>query len=59
MTAIATSRGIDHIGGLTALTDGFSAAFIGVAVVALTGAALAAVTLRVPKPAPLPRRQNR
>ncbi|GAB3144067.1 DHA2 family efflux MFS transporter permease subunit [Micromonospora sonneratiae] len=53
MTAIATSQGADRIGDLPALTDGFSAAFIGAAVVALGGAILATFTLRTPKPAPV------
>ncbi|TDD33323.1 MFS transporter [Actinomadura sp. KC06] len=46
MTAIATSRGADELGDLSSLTDGFQAAFIGAAVVALAGAGLALVTLR-------------
>ena len=58
MTAIATSQGADRLGDLTALTDGFSAAFVGAAVVALAGAALAAVTLRAPKPALVPQRET-
>jgi EmrB/QacA subfamily drug resistance transporter len=58
MTAIATSQGADRLGDLTALTDGFSAAFVGAAVVAVAGAALAAVTLRAPKPAPVPQRET-
>ncbi|TMR42243.1 MFS transporter [Actinomadura geliboluensis] len=48
MTAIATSRGADELGDLPSLTDGFQAAFIGAAVVALAGAGLALVTLRTP-----------
>ncbi|WP_242904585.1 MFS transporter [Actinomadura terrae] len=48
MTAIATSRGADELGDLPSLTDGFRAAFIGAAVVALAGAVLALVTLRTP-----------
>jgi hypothetical protein len=32
------------------LTDGYSAAFLGAAVVAAVGAVIAAVTLRLPKP---------
>ncbi|WP_433238960.1 MFS transporter [Actinomadura nitritigenes] len=46
MTAIATSRGAGKPGDLPALTDGFQAAFVGAAVVALAGAGLALVTLR-------------
>src|SRR5262245_63304387 len=33
MTAIATSGGADQLGNATALTDGYSAAFLGAAVV--------------------------
>ncbi|MGI5415183.1 MFS transporter [Actinomadura luteofluorescens] len=56
MTAIAASFGADRPGDLPALTDGFSAAFAGAGLVALAGAALAAVTLRTPRPdhAPAP-----
>ncbi|MFI9010963.1 MFS transporter [Actinosynnema sp. NPDC053489] len=46
MTAVATSRGADRLGDAVALTDGYSAAFVGAAVVALVGAVVAAVTLR-------------
>ncbi|MBD2895766.1 putative MFS-type transporter EfpA [Actinomadura sp. RB99] len=46
MTAIATSQGAGRPGDLPALTDGFQAAFVGAAVVALAGAGLALVTLR-------------
>ncbi|MEU5991781.1 MFS transporter [Spirillospora sp. NPDC047418] len=48
MTAIATSQGADRLGDLPSLTDGFQAAFIGAAVVALAGAGLALATLRTP-----------
>lgn len=51
MTAIAASSGAGRLGDLPALTDGFSAAFIGAALIALAGAVLAAVTLRTPRPA--------
>jgi MFS family permease len=51
MTAIATSQGADQLGELTALTDGYQAAFIGAAVIAAAGALLAAVLLRIPKAA--------
>ncbi|MGW5417896.1 MFS transporter [Actinomadura geliboluensis] len=50
MTAIAAASGADRLGDLPALTDGFSAAFTGVALIALAGAGLAAVTLRTPRP---------
>jgi MFS family permease len=49
MTAVATSQGADQLGNLTALTDGYSAAFIGAAAVAAAGALAAALLLRVPK----------
>jgi hypothetical protein len=51
MTAIATSQGADRLGDVSALTDGYSAAFIGAAGVAAVGALLAAALIRVPKPA--------
>jgi MFS family permease len=47
MTAVAASYGAGQIGDVTALTDGFSAAFLGAALIA-AGALLAAVLLRVP-----------
>ncbi len=46
MTAVATSNGAGELGNATALTDGFSAALAGAAIIALAGAVLAAVTLR-------------
>lgn len=54
MTAIAASFGADEPGNLPALTDGFSAAFIGAGLIALAGAGLAAATLRTPRPSPEP-----
>jgi EmrB/QacA subfamily drug resistance transporter len=48
MTAVAASHGASRIGDVTALTDGFSAAFVGAAGIAAVGALLAAVLLRVP-----------
>lgn len=48
MTALAESAGAGQLGNVTALTDGFSAAFIGAAVIAAAGALLAAGTLRTP-----------
>jgi EmrB/QacA subfamily drug resistance transporter len=48
MTAIAADRGADRLGDPGALTDGFSAAFIGAAVVALVGAVATAALLRNP-----------
>ncbi|MBC6460157.1 MFS transporter [Actinomadura sp. HBU206391] len=58
MTAIATSHGADKLGDLPALTNGFQAAFIGAAIVALAGAGLALVTLRTPTPQPAPARKT-
>lgn len=46
MTAVAAAYGADEIGDPVALTDGFSAALIGAAVIAVVGAVLAAVTLK-------------
>jgi hypothetical protein len=42
MTAVAGSQGADRMGNPEALTDGYSAAFLGAAGVALAGALLAA-----------------
>jgi EmrB/QacA subfamily drug resistance transporter len=51
MTAVATSQGADQLGKLVALTDGYSAAFLGAAGIAVVGALVAAALLRVPKTA--------
>ena len=48
MTALATSQGADQLGNPVALTDGYSAAFLGAAAVAVLGALLAAALLRTP-----------
>ena len=48
MTAVATSQGADQLGDVAALTDGYSAAFLGAAGIAVVGALLAAVLLRTP-----------
>ncbi|WP_155850419.1 MFS transporter, partial [Arthrobacter sp. Br18] len=48
MTAVAAAFGADQLGNSAALTNGFSSAFIGAAVIALAGAILAALTLRTP-----------
>jgi EmrB/QacA subfamily drug resistance transporter len=50
MTAVATSHGADQLGTASALTDGYSAAFLGAAGIAAVGALLAAVLLRIGKP---------
>ena len=52
MTAVAASYGASQLGNTTALTDGFSAAFIGAGLIALLGAILAGITLRSPRPEP-------
>ncbi|MGK8524966.1 MFS transporter [Nocardia asteroides] len=46
MTAVATAFGADRIGDLPELTNGFSAAFLGAAAIALAGAGITAVTMR-------------
>ena len=48
MTAVATAYGADRLGDLPALVDGFRAAFVGAAAVALAGAVLALTWLRRP-----------
>jgi len=48
MAALATSQGADRLGDVEALTDGYSAAFLGAAGIALVGALVAAALLRVP-----------
>jgi EmrB/QacA subfamily drug resistance transporter len=48
MTAVAAANGADQLGDPAALTAGYSAAFIGAAVVAFVGAAAAAAFLRQP-----------
>jgi len=50
MTAVATSRGADQLGNPAALTDGYSAAFLGAAGIAVAGALLAALLLRTKAP---------
>ena len=51
MTAVATAQGADQLANPSALTDGYSAAFLGAAGIAIVGALLAAVLLRIPKAA--------
>jgi MFS family permease len=48
MTALAASHGADQLGSVGALTDGYSAAFLGAASIAVVGGLVAAVTLRRP-----------
>ncbi len=50
ITALAMDRGADNLGSLSALVDGFRAAFLGSSLIALTGAAFALVWLRQPRP---------
>ncbi|MEU2090081.1 MFS transporter [Nocardia beijingensis] len=54
MTAVATAFGADRIGDLPELTNGFSAAFLGAAAIALAGAGITAVTMRTPAPESVP-----
>ena len=54
MTAVATSQGAGQLGDPQALTDGFSAAFLGAAGIAVVGALLALITLRQPPQAAPP-----
>jgi EmrB/QacA subfamily drug resistance transporter len=49
MTALASAQGADQLGNVGSLTDGYSAAFLGAAGIAVVGAALAAALLRTPK----------
>ena len=49
MTAVATSYGADQLGDVAALTDGFAAAFVGAAAIAVVGALAAAAWLRNPR----------
>jgi EmrB/QacA subfamily drug resistance transporter len=48
MTAVAAANGADELGDPGALTGGYSAAFLGAAVIAAVGALLAGVSLRIP-----------
>jgi EmrB/QacA subfamily drug resistance transporter len=52
MTALASAQGADQLGNAGSLTDGYSAAFLGAAGIAVAGALLAAALLRNPKAAP-------
>ena len=49
MTALAAAHGAGQLGNIGALTDGYAAAFLGAAGLAVAGALMAAVTLRRPK----------
>jgi len=48
ITAVATAYGAGQLGDVAALVDGFQAAFVGAAIIALVGAGLALVSLRQP-----------
>ncbi len=49
MTALAAAHGAGELGNAAALTDGYSAAFLGAAGIAVAGGLVAAVTLRRPQ----------
>ena len=51
MTALAASQGAGQLGDAASLTDGYSAAFLGAAGIAVGGALLAALSLRTPRSA--------
>ncbi|SNY87203.1 drug resistance transporter, EmrB/QacA subfamily [Nocardia amikacinitolerans] len=53
MTAVAAAFGADQVTDIDELTSGFSAAFLGAAVIALVGAGIAAVTMRTPAAEPV------
>ncbi|MFE3588028.1 MFS transporter [Streptomyces niveus] len=57
MTAVASAYGAKELGNPVALTDGFSAAFVGAAAIAAAGAVIAWLTLRT-SPAPAPATQD-
>lgn len=50
MTAVGAAYGATASGDVVALTDGYSAVFLGAAAVALLGGLLAAILLRTPAP---------
>lgn len=49
LTAVAMSQGADRLGDLPALTDGFSAAFIGAAVLAALGGVITLLVMKSDK----------
>ncbi|MEV6215571.1 MFS transporter [Nocardia sp. NPDC051833] len=51
MTAVAAAFGAGELGDATALTDGYSAAFLGAGLLALAGAGITAAVMRAPAPA--------
>jgi EmrB/QacA subfamily drug resistance transporter len=50
MTALAAANGAGQLGDVAALSDGYNAAFLGAAGIAVAGGLVAAVTLRRPQP---------
>ncbi|MFJ7244325.1 MFS transporter [Kitasatospora sp. NPDC098652] len=54
MTAVAAANGSRELGNPEALTNGFSAAFLGAAAIAAVGALASALTIRTPAPAAEP-----
>ncbi|MEU5941071.1 MFS transporter [Micromonospora sp. NPDC047548] len=52
MTAVASAAGADRLGDLPALTDGYSAAFVGAGIIAAAGAVIAGLSLRSAKRQP-------
>ena len=55
MTALATSQGADRLGDAVALTDGYSAAFLGAAGIAAAGGLPRLRCCGSPSPSPTPR----
>ncbi|MFI5500430.1 MFS transporter [Nocardia asteroides] len=51
MTAVAAAFGASELGDAQALTDGYSAAFLGAGLLALAGAGITAAVMRSPAPA--------
>ncbi|MFF8607878.1 MFS transporter [Streptomyces sp. NPDC015346] len=49
LTALAMSQGADQLGNLPALTDGFSAAFVGAAIVAAAGGVITLLVMKSDK----------
>ncbi|TCC16283.1 MFS transporter [Kribbella sindirgiensis] len=58
MTAVAAANGADLLDDVVALTEGYSAAVIGAAVIAAVGAVLAAASLRTPRAPAEPERRT-
>ncbi|MFE3542160.1 MFS transporter [Nocardia sp. NPDC059177] len=54
MTAVAAAFGAGELGDARALTDGYSAAFLGAGLLALAGAAITAAVMRTPATADAP-----